>query len=212
MNGNAAQTRAQIIDAAVDIISLNGFSALTAATLIQRAKISKGGLYHHFKQMDDVAYAALMQLSDNYLQLIDKSPCRSSSELLTKLEADWKSLTVKHHKVAKGICCFYQQAIHHERYRSVLNEMSTELNLLRQKQLTDISPEISRQLKEELSQTIDAIFTGALLHHSAGLSTEQLKPLGWGHLKQVITSTFNSNEVDMTVLNATDPRYCGLSA
>lgn len=54
----ADATRQKIIDAACEIIGREGYEALTSASLIERAGVSKGGLYHHFTQLDDVVYAA----------------------------------------------------------------------------------------------------------------------------------------------------------
>ena len=55
---SAYKTRAQIIDAACQLIGESGYEALTAAALVEKAGISKGGLYHHFDRLTDVVIAA----------------------------------------------------------------------------------------------------------------------------------------------------------
>ena len=58
---SAFRTRGQIIDAACALIGEQGYEAVTAAALVNKAGISKGGLYHHFDRLTDVVIAAYEQ-------------------------------------------------------------------------------------------------------------------------------------------------------
>ena len=51
-------TRSLIIDAACDVLSESGYAGLTASALVKQSGISRGGIYHHFDQMDDIVLAA----------------------------------------------------------------------------------------------------------------------------------------------------------
>ena len=55
---SAFRTRAQIIAAACDLIGERGYEGVTTAALVERAGVSKGGLYHHFESLTDVIMAA----------------------------------------------------------------------------------------------------------------------------------------------------------
>lgn len=57
-------TKEIIINSAFRILSKEGPKALTTARLIEEAGISKGGLYHHFKELDEVYLALLKMLTD----------------------------------------------------------------------------------------------------------------------------------------------------
>jgi AcrR family transcriptional regulator len=58
-------TRENIINAAFKILSKEGAKALTTSKLIEEAGISKGGLYHHFKEIDEVYLALLQMLTES---------------------------------------------------------------------------------------------------------------------------------------------------
>lgn len=53
--------KAQIIEAAIAILSEKGASGLTTAALADRAGVSKANLFHHFESLDDIVVAALEQ-------------------------------------------------------------------------------------------------------------------------------------------------------
>ena len=54
-------TRALIIEAACDILSDEGYKGFTASALVKQSGISKGGIYHHFDNMDEVLLAAYQE-------------------------------------------------------------------------------------------------------------------------------------------------------
>ena len=54
----ANNTRSLIIDAACDVLGEAGYAGLTASALVKKSGISKGGIYHHFDNMDDIVIAA----------------------------------------------------------------------------------------------------------------------------------------------------------
>jgi len=58
-------TRDNIINTAFRILSKEGAKALTTGRVIEEAGISKGGLYHHFKEMDELYMGVLQMLTDS---------------------------------------------------------------------------------------------------------------------------------------------------
>lgn len=72
MTNKAEETKTRILAAAMAVLDRNGVRALTLDHVAQEAKISKGGLTHHFKSKQDLA----LGLIDSVL-----------AEMATKLEA-----------------------------------------------------------------------------------------------------------------------------
>jgi AcrR family transcriptional regulator len=56
---SARDTKTKIMAAALQLISEGGADSFTANNLVQRAKISKGALYHYFPSLEDVLLEAL---------------------------------------------------------------------------------------------------------------------------------------------------------
>jgi AcrR family transcriptional regulator len=55
----AAQTRHELVDAAVDVFSECGYSGATLERIADRAGVTRGALYHHFDDKADVYETAL---------------------------------------------------------------------------------------------------------------------------------------------------------
>ncbi len=72
MNTSAAklskgeETRAAILDAAVNIAAVDGFDALTFGTLAEKARLSKSGLFAHFGSKTDLQIATLDEAVRRY--------------------------------------------------------------------------------------------------------------------------------------------------
>lgn len=113
----ADKTRQLIVQSALALIAQEGISALTAGNLIQKAGISKGGLYHHFRHMDDVALAALVQLVDELLVDMDLSPAITTDQMLDTLEHNIYSLLVSQPGRFRALQSFMSVAMFQELYR-----------------------------------------------------------------------------------------------
>ena len=84
---SAYRTRAQIIDVACTIIGEQGYEAVSAAALVEKAGISKGGLYHHFDRLTDVIIAAYEQTEfELFGSMADVEP-RNVDEYLDAVES-----------------------------------------------------------------------------------------------------------------------------
>lgn len=55
--------RAELIDAAQALFFSKGYDATTVADIMERAGVSKGGFYHHFKAKDDLLEALVERLA-----------------------------------------------------------------------------------------------------------------------------------------------------
>ena len=82
----AYRTRARIVAAACELIGEGGYEAVTAAALVSRAGISKGGLYHHFDGLTDVIIAAYEQTEFEVYGALALSAPRNLEEYLDEVE------------------------------------------------------------------------------------------------------------------------------
>ena len=74
----AIKTKNKIYDAALELISKEGFDNVTVESISKSAGVSVGAFYHHFASKDDVFYATYKEL-DDYL---------NKEETLKRLKSD----------------------------------------------------------------------------------------------------------------------------
>lgn len=60
----AAQTRRELVDAAIDVFGECGYAGATLAEIADRAGVTRGALYHHFHDKADVYDTALRRQAD----------------------------------------------------------------------------------------------------------------------------------------------------
>lgn len=80
------QTKELIVEAACDLISESGYHSVTAAALIERAGVSKGGLYHHFRTLDDVIIKAYEKTARNLFSALGVPSPASVDDYLEQVE------------------------------------------------------------------------------------------------------------------------------
>ncbi|MFN8672731.1 MAG: TetR/AcrR family transcriptional regulator [Candidatus Sericytochromatia bacterium] len=61
------ETKKKIIFSTLQLLSEGGYESFTAQNIINKAGISKGALYHHFKSIDDIPVEAIKQLRKSKL-------------------------------------------------------------------------------------------------------------------------------------------------
>lgn len=62
-----------IVNAAVEIFLEKGYDGASMEAIAQRAKISKGGLYHHFRSKEEILYYANEKLSEPIYQYVQNA-------------------------------------------------------------------------------------------------------------------------------------------
>ena len=81
------ETRARIIEAARSLIGEQGYEAMTASALVEKAGVSKGGLYHHFDRLTDVIVAVYEQSEFELYGSLAKSDPGSFDEYMDDVES-----------------------------------------------------------------------------------------------------------------------------
>ncbi len=109
--GRGANTKSQIIEAACELIGEKGYEGLTSAALIERAGISKGGLYHHFECLDDVVIAAYEKTAKDLYSVLGAAKPKNLDDYLEQVERmlfqhllnDPKTLRIMHELMPKAM-------------------------------------------------------------------------------------------------------------
>jgi AcrR family transcriptional regulator len=67
---DAEQTRQKILEVSADEIHKNGFIATSLSCILVRCEVSKGALYHHFKNKMELGYAVFEEIyTPSFLEL-----------------------------------------------------------------------------------------------------------------------------------------------
>ena len=69
--------RMRLLDAAVDVIRVQGYSATTVDDVCHRAGLTKGGFFHHFRSKEDCAVAAAAHFAARAETLFESAAFRN---------------------------------------------------------------------------------------------------------------------------------------
>jgi AcrR family transcriptional regulator len=75
--GKGAETRAAILDEAVEIASRVGFNALTIGQLAERTEMSKSGLFAHFRSKEQLQLQALEHARERFIDVVARPALQS---------------------------------------------------------------------------------------------------------------------------------------
>ena len=74
------ETRAKILQAAFEEIHERGFQGAGLSQIVERAKITKGGLFHHFESKQDLGYAIVDEILGGNIRELWVNPLAGSSD------------------------------------------------------------------------------------------------------------------------------------
>lgn len=162
-NGNADLTRSLIINSAIQIIGQDGLSALTAGRLIEQAGISKGGLYHHFRTMQEVEIEVLERLLQNLTMEVNGYPDPAShEEFLVSLEKMLFDYLIDNAENSRALFAFMSEAAYNPKVKVLLRNLSDDLLLNWQRQLAILSPAVSAASLNNTAQIISTVHIGLM--------------------------------------------------
>ncbi|MCK7626414.1 TetR/AcrR family transcriptional regulator [Streptomyces sp. RS10V-4] len=69
----AVRTRRAVLEAAAHVIGVRGYQAATMAEIIQRAGVTKGAVYFHFRSKDALARAVIREQTEPFLPPVTES-------------------------------------------------------------------------------------------------------------------------------------------
>ena len=80
-----ADARTRLLDAAMQVIRAQGYSATTVDDICRAAGLTKGAFFHHFKSKEDLAVAAAAHFSAMAERLFAQAPYRALADPLDRL-------------------------------------------------------------------------------------------------------------------------------
>ena len=68
-DAHVQDTRRALLDTARELFAENGFQATRTEEIVQRAGLTRGALYHHFRDKEDLFRAVYEEVGDEVIQL-----------------------------------------------------------------------------------------------------------------------------------------------
>jgi TetR/AcrR family transcriptional regulator, transcriptional repressor for nem operon len=78
-------TKRKLVDAGVALMRTRGFNATSLDDICQAAGVTKGGLFHYFKNKDEIAKAALARFVSEKAQVLADAPFRKLEDPLDRV-------------------------------------------------------------------------------------------------------------------------------
>lgn len=139
------ETYTRILTSALDLISENGISGISASKLSALSKVSKSAIFYHFKTTQEIPEAVLKLIFDKMLKPIDDSPNKSLVEFLSSLGESIMDISDEYIKVYKSFFSFYHESMFNETYQKLMGDylklskdsLSDQIKKLSNKPLSD---------------------------------------------------------------------------
>ncbi|MBF0454487.1 MAG: TetR/AcrR family transcriptional regulator [Magnetococcales bacterium] len=97
------ETRELLLDAAFHEIYFNGFQGASLTTILAKTNLTKGALYHHFKNKKALGYAVIDECFPKKLDQIFFRPLRDEDDFfagyeraLLECDPEWKRMLVRY--------------------------------------------------------------------------------------------------------------------
>jgi AcrR family transcriptional regulator len=89
-------SRARVLQAALDLFAEQGFAATSTRELSERLGFTKAALYYHFRTKDDLLAALIQPVLDQLTTLITQTPVRASAAARRQVLAAYVDLSMAH--------------------------------------------------------------------------------------------------------------------
>ncbi|KGK00525.1 TetR/AcrR family transcriptional regulator [Thalassotalea sp. ND16A] len=167
---DAEQTRQKILEISADEIHKHGFTATSLSAILQRCKVSKGALYHHFPNKMELGYAVFEEIyTPMFLALWQPAvevddPIAGLSEFFKLMSTESSCEEVVCGCPLNNLC--QEMSAIDEGFRLRILNMQQQLN-----QLIAINLQrVSAQLRPDIDFSQVAYFIVASFHGSSSLS------------------------------------------
>jgi AcrR family transcriptional regulator len=156
---NGRQTRQSIISAAFQVMIREGPKGLTAGKIAKAAKISKASLFHHFAGVDDVTFAVLEDVFEQFSTKMSGGRHKTVADYVYHIGLGPLKAPESARKVTAAFLHFYQRAAHDEAFRKQ-QEKTTDLLLSRIGE--GIETILKRPLNKHEQQTVPVLIAMCL--------------------------------------------------
>lgn len=139
------ETYTRILTSAIDLISENGISGISASKLSTLSKVSKSAIFYHFKTTQDIPEAVLKLIFSKLIKPIDDSTNESLVQFLSYLGSSVIDISDEYIKVYKAFFSFYHESVFNETYQKIMGDflktskdsLSDQIRKLSKKPLSD---------------------------------------------------------------------------
>ncbi len=171
----AEKRRAQLIEAAMKVISKRGYAGATTEAIARQAGLTKGALYFHFGNKEDIFFAVVKEISERHFALVTKPLLEESNpeKGLEKMIENALGLVGGHKYFTLD---FWQQA---NRVKKIRDYLEIQHNKLEKELVNYLKKHFGMKKKE--SQTLylllHMLFDGIVVRHQYCQSCVNLKRL-----------------------------------
>jgi AcrR family transcriptional regulator len=100
-DGSREQTRARILDVALDLIAANGFAGASTREISERLGFTKAALYYHFRTKDDLLAALLAPVIEGLAALVEGQDPRPAAGPRRSMLAAYIDLVAAHENLIR---------------------------------------------------------------------------------------------------------------
>ena len=155
--------RHKILATTIEIIGLEGYGEVTASNLSKKAKISKGALYHHFTNLEEIRYEALAFLIHQLIDTGRPSEYESLADFLEKTgEQAFRGID-EYPVATKALFTYIVQALVDNKLKDQLRSLVNHALQQYKHAFSYFHPDMSDEVLTGLVQIVDAYIGGATL-------------------------------------------------
>ncbi len=157
------QMRNKILNTTIEILGNEGYAKVTASNLSRTAGVSKGALYHHFANLDEIKFAALAVLVEQMMEIDDPSRFENLENFLeTTGEMIFTSM-VEYPVAIKALYVFITRAFVDDVVKGQMQTLVNHALNQYQQVIQYFCPELAEEELEGLVRIIDTYIGGATL-------------------------------------------------
>lgn len=154
----------KIIQVSIDILGSEGYSSFTVGKLSKQAGISKGALYHHFENFEQLRLAVLQAMIDQLIYVDDVHRYRNLKHYFVETgEALFQVLDAQP-IMMKALYAFTTQALFDSQIKLQLQQLIQHSLSDYERVIEHFEPTIKPSDRTLLILMLDAYFGGAAMH------------------------------------------------
>lgn len=162
----AERTKRKILSAVYEIVRREGPQGISANKIVATAKISKGGMFHHFPQIEDL----YLYMLDDMIRQMDEGLVPEDFPSLEKFIAHSTDFLIlwmdQSPEIMSALYYFLSQSLHNPKYQERLKTMvESSFTGWAEKLSGYFTPALSKTKMQELVRLVDMYFSGLGLHY-----------------------------------------------
>ncbi|MCG8414672.1 MAG: TetR/AcrR family transcriptional regulator [Pseudomonadales bacterium] len=162
----ASKTKNKLIDAALSIIRQHGFQELSANKIAEVAGVSKGGIFHHFSQIEDLYLCILDSTIEQFSEDLDPSGYKSLGDYIDFVSDYMMKFLDANPERVIALYYFISQSQHNSEYQKRLEIMMEDsLESWGEKVSFFFKTPLTKADRDFLIRILDIYFGGFSTHY-----------------------------------------------